>query len=106
MISCIGIGMKCRILWARNVLSVDDTWELERRDVFFFLLVAMCVRVSSHRLTSVARVVAYIIIGVFGVGTLCMRIYRNQLIVVLAHHAPCTVLGTCWPLGDFVELFL
>ena len=80
MISCIGIGMKCRILWARNVLSVDDTWELERRDVF--LLVTMYVRVSSHRLTSVARVVAYILIGVLGVGILCMRIYRNHLIVV------------------------
>ena len=76
------------------------------KDGMFFLLVAMYVRVSSHRLTSVARVVAYIILGVFGFGILCMRIYRNPLIVVLAHHAPCTVLGTCWPLGDFVELFL
>ena len=86
MISCIEIDMRCRILWARNLLSVDGTWYLERRDVF--LLVAMYVRVSSHRLTSVARVVASIILGVFGFGILCMMIYRNPLVVVSAHHAP------------------
>ena len=80
MISCIGIGMKCRILWARNVLCVDDTWELERRDVL--PLITMLFRVSIHRLTSVARVVAYILIGVLGVGILYMRIFRNNLIVV------------------------
>ena len=80
MISCIGIGMKCRILWARNVLCVDDTWEFERRDVH--PMITMLVRVSPHRLTSVARVVAYILIGVLGVGILYLRIYRNNFIVV------------------------
>ena len=47
-----------------------------------------CVPVSPHRLTSVARVVASIISGVFGFGILCMMICRNPLVVVLAHRVP------------------
>ena len=43
---------------------------------------------SPHRLTSVARVVASIISGVFGFGILCMMICRNPLVVVLAPRVP------------------
>ena len=78
---------------------MDGALNLERRDVFSI----GCVPASSHRLTSVARVVASIISGVFGFGILCMMICRNPLVVVLAHRVP-SVLGTCWPLSDFCRV--